>query len=94
MERYATLIALRIQRFQKSISKRGDSALRSAIYQSTLAAVRGNPVISEFYHNKVNGGMPKKKALFAASRKQCHIIWSVWHNNKPFEIPERFRKEE
>ncbi len=81
-------------RSQKSISKRGDSALRSAIYQSTLAAVRGNPVISEFYHHKVDGGMPKKKALVAASRKQCHIIWSVWHNNKPFEIPEKFRKQE
>jgi hypothetical protein len=42
----------------------------------------------------MNSGMPKKKKLVAASRKQCHIIWSVWHNNKPFEIPERFRKEE
>ncbi|MGC8505224.1 MAG: IS110 family transposase [Thermoplasmata archaeon] len=82
------------QRSQRSISKRGDSALRSAIYQSTLAAIRGNPVISEFYHRKVDGGMPKKKAMVAASRKQCHIIWSVWHNNKPFEIPEKFRKLE
>ena len=82
------------QRSQRSISKRGDSALRSAIYRSTLAAIRGNPVISEFYHRKVDGGMPKKKALVAASRKQCHIIWSVWHNNKPFEIPEKFRKLE
>ena len=82
------------QRSQRSISKRGDSALRSAIYQSTLAAIRGNPVISEFYHRKVDGGMPKKKALVAASRKQCHIIWSVWHNNKPFEIPDKFRKLE
>jgi transposase len=82
------------QRSRKSISKRGDSALRSAIYQSTLAAVRGNPVISEFYHRKVDGGMPKRKALVAASRKQCHIIWSVWHNNKPFDIPEKFRKQE
>ena len=82
------------QRSEKSISKRGDSALRSAIYQSTLAAVRGNPVISEFYRRKVDGGMPKKKALVAASRKQCHIIWSVWHNNRPFEIPEKFRKQE
>ena len=82
------------QRSHKSISKRGYSALRSAIYQSTLAAIRGNPVISEFYHHKVDGRMPKKKALVAASRKQCHIIWSVWHNNKPFVIPERFRKQE
>ena len=41
---------------------------------------------------KVDSGMPKKKALIAASRKQCHIIWSVWHNNKPFEVPENFKK--
>ena len=81
-------------RSEKAISKRGDASLRSAIYQSTLAALRGNPVISEFYHRKVDGGMPKKKALVAASRKQCHIIWSVWHNNKPFEIPEKFRKQD
>ncbi|MEM4090745.1 MAG: transposase [Thermoplasmatales archaeon] len=82
------------QRSEKLISKRGDSALRSAIYQSTRAAVRMNPVISEFYHRKVDCGMPKKKALVAASRKQCHIIWSVWHNNRPYEIPEKFRKQE
>ena len=82
------------QRSQRSISKRGDPVLRTAIYQSTLAAVRGNPVISEFYHRKADGGMPKKKALVAASRKQCHIIWSVWHNNRPFEIPEKFRKQD
>ena len=59
---------------QRSISKRGDSTLRSAIYQATLATIRGNPVISEFYHRKVDGGIPKKKALVAASRKQCHIV--------------------
>jgi transposase len=81
------------QRSQKSISKRGDSALRSAIYQSTVSAIRSNPVISQFYHRKVEGGMPKRKALVAVSRKQCHIIWSVWHNNRPFEIPEAFKKD-
>ena len=80
------------KRSGRAISKRGDSTLRSAIYQSTLAAVRSNPVISEFYCRKVDSGMPKRKALIAASRKQCHIIWSVWHNNKPFEVPESFKK--
>lgn len=82
------------QRSQRAISKRGDPTLRSALYQSALAAIRGNPAISEFYHRKIEGGMPRKKAMVAASRKQCHIIWSVWHNNKPFELPEKFRKQE
>lgn len=35
--------------------------------------------------------MPRQKTLEAASMKQCHIIWSVWHNYKPYEIPERFK---
>ena len=71
------------ERFQRGLSQ-----LRSALYQSTLVAIRVNPAISEFYHRKVGGGMPRKKAIVAASRKQCHIIWSVWHNNKPYELPE------
>jgi transposase len=82
------------KRSERSISRRGDSLLRSAIYLSTVAPIRSNPVIYEFYHRKVDGGMPKQKALVAASRKQCHIIWSVCHKNKPFEIPEKFRTKE
>ena len=81
-------------RSERAISKRGDPLLRSAIYLSTMVATRSNPVISEFYRRKVEGGMPKQKAIVAASRKQCHIIWSVWHNNKAFEIPEKFRKQD
>ncbi len=48
--------------------------MRSAVCQSTPAAIRSNPVISEFYHPKVDGEKPKKKALVTASRKQCNII--------------------
>ena len=80
------------RRSERSISKRGDPLLRSAIYLSTLAAIRSNPVISDFYRRKTEiERVPKQKALVAASRKQCHIIWSVWHNNKPFAVPEKFR---
>ena len=80
-------------RSERSISKRGDSMLRTAIYQSTLVATRCNPVISDYYHRLVERGMPKKKALVAASRKMCHIIFSVMHSNRPFEVPEKFETE-
>jgi transposase len=62
------------QDLKKTISKKGDSSMRSAVCQSTPAAIRSNPVISEFYHPKVDGEKPKKKALVTASRKQCNII--------------------
>lgn len=77
----------------RSISKRGDQMLRTAIYQITLVATRCNPVISDYYSRLVKRGMPKKKALVASSRKMCHIIFSVMHNNKPFKVPEKFRTE-
>ena len=80
-------------RSERSISKRGDHMLRTAIYQSTLVATKHNPVISQYYNRLVERGMPRKKALVAASRKMCHIIWSVWHNNKPFEVPDRLNTQ-
>jgi hypothetical protein len=67
--------------------------LRTAIYQSTLVATKHNPVISQYYNRLVERWMPRKKALVAASRKMCHIIWSVWHNNKPFEVPDRLNTQ-
>ena len=78
---------------KKAISKRGDPLLRSALYLSTVAATRSNSVIQDFYQRKVREGMPKLKAIVATSRKMCYIIWSVWHNNKPFEVPERLKSQ-
>ncbi len=82
---------LRSQRL--SISLRGYSLLRFTIYISTVSAVRMNRVTHEYYHRKIERGMPRKKTLVASSMKQCHIIWSVWHNNRPFDISEEFRKD-
>ena len=80
-------------RSERSISNRGDAMLRTAIYQSTLTSTRINPAISQYYNRLVERRMPRKKALVAASRKMCHIIWSVWHNNKQFEVPDRFNSQ-
>jgi hypothetical protein len=49
--------------------------------------------ISQYYSRLVEREMPSKKALVAASRKMRHIIWSVWHNNKPFEVPDKLNKQ-
>ena len=38
--------------------------------------------------------MPRKKALVAPSRKMCQIIFSVMHNNKPFEVRDKFKSEQ
>ena len=80
-------------RSERTISKRGDPMLRTAIYQNTLVATRRNPVISQYYNRLVERGMQRKKALVAVSWKMYHIIWSVWHNNMPFEVPDRLNSQ-
>ena len=47
----------------------GRAKVRSALYMSTLVAVRCNPVLKEFYERLLKAGKPKKVALTACMRK-------------------------
>ena len=71
-------------RKESRISERGDHLLRYAIYQSTLPATRTEGPIREFYERKSKEGLSGKKLITACARKQCHIIWAVWIENKEF----------
>lgn len=73
-------------RVESRISKRGDHLLRYALCQSSLSGVQYNPVLKKFYDSKMEMNMPGRKAITASARKLCHIIWSVWTNNKNFEV--------
>lgn len=53
---------------KRSISG-GRVRVRCALYMATLAAVRHNPYIREFYQRLVKNGKPKKVALVACMRK-------------------------
>ena len=69
------------------ISKRGNPLIRYALYQSTISAIRFNPVIKRYYTRKKNDGMKGNKLLIACSNKLLNIIYSVLKNNKDFEDP-------
>ena len=71
-------------RKESRISKRADHLLRCAIYQSALAATRADGPIREFYERKSKEGLSGKKLITACARKQCHIIWAVWTENREF----------
>ncbi len=71
-------------RREARISKRGDHLLRYAIYQSALAATRIDGPIREFYERKSKEGLSGKKLITACARKQCHIIWAVWTENREY----------
>jgi transposase len=56
------------QRGQRHI-RGGRSAVRTALYMATVAAIRANPVIAEDFKRMIANGKPSKVALAACMRK-------------------------
>ena len=52
----------------------GRDTVRAALYMPTLAAVRFNPVLKDFYTRLVEAGKPKKVAITACMRKLLTIL--------------------
>ena len=52
----------------------GRTNVRAALYMPTLAAVRFNPVLKQFYTRLVDAGKPKKVAITATMRKLLTIL--------------------
>lgn len=58
----------------------GRACVRAALYMVTLAAIRFNPLIKEFYDRLVAAGKKKMVALVAAMRKLLIILNSILRN--------------
>jgi transposase len=75
------------------ISKRGSSFARRALYFIALSSVRKktngklmNPVLKEFYTNKIAHGKKKKVAMIAVMHKLVNYIFSILRDQKGFEL--------
>jgi len=66
---------------QRSISG-GRPDVRSVLYMATLAAIRFNPVIREFYQRLVKAGKKKKVAIVACMRKLLTILNAIVRDRK------------
>jgi len=65
----------------------GRAAVRTALFLASLAAVRFEPRMKDFYQRLVNAGKPKKVALVAAMRKLLTIINAVFRSGEPYRAP-------
>lgn len=72
-------------RARAHLSKRGDAALRKALYMPSLAAMRFNPVIRVFVQRLKERGKNGKVIACAAMRKLLHLIYGVLNTQKPFD---------
>jgi transposase len=62
----------------------GRPQVRRALYMATVAAIRFNPAISQFYRRLVAAGRPPKVALTAAMRKLLTILNAVLRDQQPW----------
>ena len=67
-----------------SLCPLGNARLRSALYMTTLNAVRNNPWLRPYYERlRANGKIPKV-AVLAAMRKLLMAVYSVAKHRQPF----------
>jgi transposase len=63
----------------------GRSAVRAALFPSTMAAVKHNPQLGTFYRRLIDGGKPKMVALIAVARKLITILNAILRDNRPWQ---------
>lgn len=66
----------------------GRANVRTALYMSTLVAVRRNPALKQFYNRLCDAGKPPKLALTACMRKLLTILNVMLKNREPWLIHE------
>ena len=65
--------------------REGRARVRCVLYMATLAAVRCNPVINQFYHRLLARGKAKKVALVACMRKLLIILNAIMAHQTPWQ---------
>jgi transposase len=75
-----------IDKYRK-ISKRGNTILRTRIYNAASVAVLHDNQFKTYFHTKKDQGKPYRVALVATMNKMARVIHSVWTHNTPYQEP-------
>lgn len=68
-----------------TISKKGNSFVRSALYMPALSAFQHNPILKVFYERLAESKSVKKIAVTAVARKLLVLIYTLWKNKSVFD---------
>ncbi|MEE9610356.1 MAG: IS110 family transposase [Desulfatiglandales bacterium] len=66
---------------QRRISKRGRSLMRKLLFFAAINVVKSNGIMHEQYHQMLDRGMLKMKALIAISRKILKLLFALARDN-------------
>lgn len=70
---------------QRSISKIGNSVVRSALFMPALTAARWEPSVKAFYEGLVTRKKRKMVAVVAVMRRLLQALWRMLLANEPFD---------
>jgi len=73
-----------LKKGKTSISKKGNTFIRKALFMPALSACRANPRLKDFYQRLVAKGKNKKLAIIAVARKLLLLIYTLWKTNSPY----------
>jgi transposase len=76
-----------LKKGRTSISKKGNTFIRKALFMPALSACRANPQMKQLYQRLVSKGKNKKLAIIAVARKLLLLIYTLWKSNSPY-IPD------
>ena len=78
-----------IDKYRK-ISKRGNTILRTRLYNACSVAVLHENQFKDYFKKKKDQGKPYRVALVATMNKMARVIHSVWTNNTPYHEPNEY----
>jgi transposase len=67
-----------------SISKKGNTYIRKALFMPALSACRANPQMKKLYMRLIAKGKNKKLAIIAVARKLLLLIYTLWKSNSVY----------
>jgi transposase len=73
-----------LKKGRTSISKKGNTFIRKALFMPALSACRANPQMKQLYQRLVSKGKNKKLAIIAIARKLLLLIFTLWKSNSPY----------
>lgn len=66
-----------MHRGERRISKKGRSLMRKLLFFAAINAVKKNGIMHDSYHQMLDRGMVKKKALIAIARKLLGLMFAI-----------------
>ena len=73
-----------LKKGKTSISKKGNTFIRKALFMPALSACRANPQLKQFYQRLLDKGKNKKLALIAVARKLLLLIYTLWKSDSVY----------